>query len=173
MRVTVTAPFIELGKGTILAGLNAEQLSRRRLCLNDLGDGRQEITNPTHFKQGETFEMEEIPKNLREFLAVAEDQPLPDLDDMTRAELVELAESRGVRVPANATKPDVIAAIQVGASEPSAVHEKPMGSPVEDLDLLTREQLVGVAESLGVPVTGRDNKHDIVKAIRKQQKKAA
>jgi hypothetical protein len=174
MRVKVTAPFIELAKGTVLAGLDADQIKRRRLSLKDLGNGRQELTGPTHFKKGESFDMEELPKNLREFLSVESEAPLPeDLEGMTRVALVELAESRGIRIAANASKPDIIAAIE--GRGPTAVPDKEADAPPlpENLDEMSRDELVEVAEKIGVSVANRDTKHDIIKAIRKQQRKVA
>jgi hypothetical protein len=114
--MTVVAPYLELGKGTQLSGLSAEQISRRRLCLNEIGKGEYELTHPTHFKQGETFEMKEVPKNLREFVSTEGEHKAPvgktlpvDLDSMNRAELVELAEGQNIKVAANATKHEIIA----------------------------------------------------------------
>lgn len=116
MRVIVIAPFLELGKGTVVSGLAPDQISRRRLCLKDLGKGKFELTAPTHFKHGETLEFEEVPKSIREFVSVeGERKSVPagkglpdDLDGMNRAGLLDIAEQLGMKVPANITKHDLI-----------------------------------------------------------------
>jgi hypothetical protein len=126
MKVTVIATYVELARGTILGGLTEEQVRRHRIALQEreTGKGEYEVIAPTHFKAGESFEMKEVPKSLREFVSVeGEHKPvagkgLPaDLDDMKRDELVELAEARGLEVKANATKADIIADLRKHAKK--------------------------------------------------------
>jgi hypothetical protein len=175
MRVKVTAQFVELGKGTVLSGLTEDQIQRRRLCMTDLGNGQHQLTEPTHFKQGETLELAEVPKNLREFVSVESEQALPGhLEGMTRAALVELAEERGVAIASSATKQEVIAALDAEPQKgtPTTLVEKLDPLP-EGLDDMRRDELVGLAEERGVTIAGNATKHEIVLALRRSSKKAA
>lgn len=174
MRVKVTSQFVELGKGTVLSGLTDDQIQRRRLCMTDLGNGQFQLSEPTHFKQGETLELAEVPKNLREFVSVESEQALPGhLEGMTRADLVELAEERGVAIPSSATKQEIIAALDAAPKgTPTALVEKPDPLP-EGLDEMKRDDLVDLAEQRGVAIAGNATKHEIVLALRRSAKKAA
>jgi Rho termination factor, N-terminal domain len=173
MRVKVTAPFVELGKGTVLSGLSEDQLHRRRLCLTDLGNGQHQLTEPTHFKQGETLELADVPKSLREFVSVESEQALPGhLEAMTRVELVELAEERGVTISSSASKQEIIAALDAEPQKgtPTALVPDPLP---EGLDDMKRDDLVELAEERGVAIAGNATKHEIVLALRRSAKRAA
>lgn len=137
MRVIVTAPALVLtpGPGSPVLKLTPEEARLRRLCMEPLGDGFYRVKLENHFKKGTLVEFQgDVPKIYASSVAqigpdgkavetaapaqpvraadpqagkTAQKTPTAEFDSMTKAQLLDFAETHHINVDASMTKAEL------------------------------------------------------------------
>jgi len=170
MKVQVTATALVLMPGVVIR-LSEEEALERKHAVEAIGDGKYKVTAENHFKNGQVVEFAgDVPKQYANSVtAVGDDgRPLPSATAGGAAEAKAPAAFRGAAVP-NAPSGQHA----MGLAGEDAEKEKVTKAELQELDSMTKAQLLEFAEEHQVQVDEHMNKGQLVAAIRKRLKAAA